>query len=283
MADPLPPDRPRPVIVKLGGSVLTRKRDVERVRPKIVRRLAQEIASVQHVPIILLHGAGSFGHPSAARWHLAEAPAQGDPPHHRLRGAAIVGFEVRRLHAKLMAELLEAGANPISVPLSGHATNRLGRLAELEATPVSQALRSGGLPVSFGDVVPDSEWGFSILSADTIAVELARRLNPSRVVFASDVPGVLEPGSTGRRIAIRSIDEAVLGRLSPTPGVADVTGGIRAKVEAMLAIARLDVDAGLISGLSDGALVRAIQGEPVYGSWARAGSRQAGAPDDGAG
>jgi isopentenyl phosphate kinase len=62
-------------------------------------------------------------------------------------------------------------------------------------------------------------------------------------------------------------------RLRPGSGAPDVTGGIRAKAEAMLAIAHAGVDAGLISGLTDGGLSRALRGEMVYGSWARARSR----------
>ena len=39
-----------PFVVKLGGSVITRKREVERVRPKILRRLAEEVGSVPGHP-----------------------------------------------------------------------------------------------------------------------------------------------------------------------------------------------------------------------------------------
>ena len=55
-----------PLVVKLGGSVITRKREAERVRPKILRRLSEEVSSVADTPMVLLHGAGSFGHPGAA-------------------------------------------------------------------------------------------------------------------------------------------------------------------------------------------------------------------------
>ena len=63
-----------PVIVKLGGSVITRKNEVERARPKILTRLAEELAADPTVPLVVLHGAGSFGHPGAKRWGLARPP-----------------------------------------------------------------------------------------------------------------------------------------------------------------------------------------------------------------
>jgi isopentenyl phosphate kinase len=269
-----PPGNERPlVIVKLGGSVLTRKREVERLRPKILDRLARELADITDCRLIVLHGAGSFGHPGARRFGLAHAPEPGTTPAHRARGAAIVSAEVRRLHYAVLKALVRSGASPLSVPIATHARNRAGLLVAFDATPFEDALERGHLPVSFGDVVPDDEWGSSILSADTTAVALVPVLHPARVIFASDVAGILEGPPGRRRSVVREVTEEVVAGLRPTPGGADVTGGIRAKAVAMRAIARDGADAGLISGLTDGALPRAIRGEAVYGSWAHAGSR----------
>jgi isopentenyl phosphate kinase len=261
------PPRP-PVLLKLGGSLITRKREVEKLRPKVIARLAREVAGVRNVPLVVLHGAGSFGHPGARKFGLAAPPADGDRPAERTRGAAIVAGEVRRLHLTVLRELVRAGANPWSVPMSTHARNREGAVVALDATPVEEALERGAVPVSFGDVVPDDEWGYSILSADRIAVMLVPLLRPSRVVFATDVPGVYD-GKDRRSIVGELTDEAVAS-LPRSGGAADVTGGIRGKAEAMRAIARAGADAVLISGLTDGAVARAIRGENVYGSWAHA-------------
>jgi isopentenyl phosphate kinase len=272
MAEAPPSDRPL-VVVKLGGSVITRKREKERLRPKILARLANELAAELEVRLVVLHGAGSFGHPGARRFGLARAPEPGTPPRQRARGAAIVAAEVRRLHQEVLFALVRAGGAPLSVPMATHARNRAGELAQLDAAPFSETLERGSVPVSFGDVVPDDDWGFSILSADTIAVALVPVLRPARVVFVSDVPGILEKAPGGRRRVVPEVTDAVVNALRPTPGAIDVTGGIRNKAEAMRAIARAGADAGLISGLTDGALSRAIRGESVYGSWAHAGSR----------
>jgi isopentenyl phosphate kinase len=265
-----PPGPVRPVVVKLGGSVITRKREVERVRPKVLRRLAEEVASAAPTPIALLHGAGSFGHPGARQFGLAHPPEPGDSPARRARGAAIVSGEVRRLHLAVVRELIRAGASPWSVPVANHARNRDGVLATFDPTPVREALGRGLVPVSFGDVVPDETWGWSILSADTIAVALAGALGATRVVFVSDVAGILSPSTSGPPAVIEEVTDQVVEQLRPNPSGPDVTGGIRGKAKAMLAIARAGVDAGLISGLKDGELSRALRGESVYGSWAHA-------------
>ena len=260
-------------IVKLGGSVITRKREVERARPKILDRLARELATVRGRRLLVLHGAGSFGHPGAKRFGLARAPDAGVSAGERARGAAIVATEVRRLHLLVLRSLLRAGVTVASVPIATHARNREGTLVELDPAPFSAALDRGATPVSFGDVVPDELWGASILSADTIAERLVAPLRPERVIFVSDVPGILEGSPRGRRTVAAEVTDAVVQTLRPNTGAVDVTGGIRGKAEAMLRIARAGADAGLISGLTDGALSRALRGETVYGSWAHAGSR----------
>ncbi len=263
------PER-RPVIVKLGGSVITRKREVERLRPKILARLARELVDGASGPLVVLHGAGSFGHPGARRFGLAQAPAPGSGDRQRVRGAAVVAAEVRRLHVAVLRALIAAGGNPTSVPMATHAYNRTGELVALDPAPFQAALDRGLSPVSFGDVVPDEAWGSSILSADTIATALVKPLGAARVVFVSDVPGILVGERGGRRSVAAEVNEAVLAGLRPTPGATDVTGGIRGKASAMQAIALAGADACLISGLSDGALRRAVRGDLVYGSWTHA-------------
>ena len=259
------------VVVKLGGSLVTRKQEVEKLRPKVIARLAAEIAEARDVRTVLLHGAGSFGHPGAHRFGLARPPAAGEATDHRARGAAVVSAEVRRLHLSILRALVDAGANPYSVPIATHAQNREGALVAMDASPFASALERGSLPVSFGDVVPDDAWGYSILSADRIAVELATLLHPTRVVFATDVPGVLESAVGRAREVVAELTDEAIARLPEgrAPG-RDVTGGIRGKAMAMRTIARTGVDAVLISGLTDGAVNRAIRGEAVYGSWAHA-------------
>jgi isopentenyl phosphate kinase len=259
-----------PVVVKLGGSVITRKKEVERVRPKILRRLAEEVASVTDIRLVLLHGAGSFGHPGARSFGLARAPEEGASSARRARGAAIVSGEVRRLHLAVLRELVRAGASPWSVPAANLARNRAGRLVAFDPAPFRDALDRGLLPVSFGDVVPDEAWGWSILSADAIATSLVGPLSVSRVIFVSDVPGVLRRSGGPRPSVVPEVTPEEVARLRPSGAGPDVTGGIRGKAEAMVAIAGAGADAGLISGLKDGELSRAMRGESVYGSWAHA-------------
>lgn len=260
-------ERSGPTILKLGGSLLTRKREEGRLRPKLLRRLSGELAT-SAAPLVLLHGAGSFGHHGAQRAGLAAPPTVEIPEARRRRGAVLVSAQVRQLHGRVLQALTEAGVPAFSVPAG--AVNRAGRLESFDPAPFARALAHGVVPVSFGDVVPDLDWGFSILSADTIALALAEPLGARRVLFASDVEGVLEfpDGPARRPRVLRRPNRSTLVGLRARPGAPDVTGGIRGKLEAVLALADLGVDAGIISGLRHGTLARALAGEEVHGSWA---------------
>lgn len=262
-------ERSGPTILKLGGSLLTRKREEARLRPKLLRRLSEEIAG-SPTPLVLLHGAGSFGHHGATRAGLASPPSVEIPEARRRRGAVLVAAQVRQLHVRVLQALADAGVPAFSVPAGATALNRAGRPESLDPAPFLRALELGVVPVSFGDVVPDLAWGFSILSADTIALRLAAPLGARRVLFASDVEGVLEfpDGAARRPRVLRRVDRSTLATLQARPGAPDVTGGIRGKLETVLALAEGGVDAGIISGLRHGTLARALTGEEVHGSWA---------------
>jgi len=258
-----------PTVVKLGGAVITRKHRDGEVRSKVLTRLVREVTEGP-IPLVLLHGAGSFGHPAAKKFGLSLPPDPLVPPETRARGAAIVSADVRRLHLEVLTALVRAGARPWSVPPAGLVTNQEGKLVSLDPRPFREALDRGLLPVSFGDVVPDNSWGFSILSADRIAVELVRALSARRVVFVSEVEGIYESMAPGRRKVVELVTPDLPRKLGRATAGADVTGGIQGKAEAMVEISRLGAVAGLISGLKDGALSRALRGETVYGSWTHA-------------
>src|SRR2546426_12448298 len=57
------------LLVKLGGSVLTDKTRLRTARRAAIRRLASELAAVRQ-SLVVVHGAGSFGHILAHRHTL---------------------------------------------------------------------------------------------------------------------------------------------------------------------------------------------------------------------
>ncbi|MDR0797209.1 MAG: acetylglutamate kinase, partial [Nitrososphaerota archaeon] len=60
----------RPVILKLGGSAITDKTVESSPKNEIINRLAGEIKRADLDNLIIVHGGGSFGHPTAAKYGI---------------------------------------------------------------------------------------------------------------------------------------------------------------------------------------------------------------------
>ena len=56
------------ILLKIGGSVLTDKRRESTLREDNLRMVARQIADAKSSRLILVHGAGSFGHPQVVKY-----------------------------------------------------------------------------------------------------------------------------------------------------------------------------------------------------------------------
>src|SRR3972149_7943927 len=62
----------RPIILKIGGSAITDKTGELAAKTEIINRLAEEIKRADMDNLIIVHGGGSFGHPTAAKYNIKE-------------------------------------------------------------------------------------------------------------------------------------------------------------------------------------------------------------------
>ena len=251
-------------IVKLGGSVITKKGASEGVaEAEVLARLAREVMAAGGETIVL-HGAGSFGHPGALKYGLkAGLAAKGS-----LQGAAEVRASVARLNGRVMEALRDAGAAPWPLPPSSIATMREGALKKIDWEIFDAALGRGLVPVSHGDVVLDDTLGVSVLSADDIAVALSRHLHPTLVVFAVDVDGVFDrdPGEDGAALIQRLKASDKVAIPEGTGKAADVTGAMAGKLKAAQAIAFGGARVRIVNGQVPGRVEDALSGKDVTGT-----------------
>jgi isopentenyl phosphate kinase len=119
-------------------------------------------------------------------------------------------------------------------------------LSALGALHLERCRAAGLVPVTFGDVVL-SDRGAYILSGDRILEALATNLRPSRAIFAMDVDGIYKSLREGGQLIAdvgRSDIDLSLGGARRF----DVTGGLRAKLEAGFRLARLGSDVFYVNG-----------------------------------
>src|SRR6266702_3001291 len=173
------------LLVKLGGSVLTDKARLRTPRRAAIRRLARELAEVRK-PLLVVHGAGSYGHILARKHKLHE----GGATEAKRSAAARVQADVKALDALVVDAMIDAGLAAVPIPPSAVLSLDDGRVSSIDLTPFRELSSMAFTPVTFGDVVRDVRRGFSICSGDLLMLELASAFRPERALFVADVDGL---------------------------------------------------------------------------------------------
>ena len=225
--------------LKLGGSLITDKHRPYTPLPERLAALAEVIAAFRRErpdeALLLGHGSGSFGHWEAQQrgWddHVADATGWVDFAH--------VGHAARRLNQLVMEALLAAGVPAVAFPPSAAAWASEGRVQRWLWEPLRAALKANLVPVVYGDVVFDAARGGVIASTEAIFAFLAPHLHPRRILIAGVEPGVWADYPACTRIVPEITPHNFAAVLPALQGsaAADVTGGMAAKVQAMLDLA----------------------------------------------
>lgn len=253
------------IFLKLGGSLITHKSQPHTARPEVLSRLAQEIVSAwQAKPdmrLLLGHGSGSFGHIPAQRY----ATRQGVKTREQWIGFFEVWKEASDLNRLVLDSLHSVGLPAIALPASASVTAQAGEVADWNLFPIKTALKSGLLPVIFGDVVFDREWGGTILSTERLFAHLARHCVPKRLLLAGLEEGVWADFPSRSRL-ISEITPENIGSLRESLGdslAVDVTGGMHSKVMEMLYLVQQvpGLEVIIFSGETPGALERILLGD----------------------
>jgi isopentenyl phosphate kinase len=253
------------VFLKLGGSLITQKGSPQVAREGLIRRVAGEVCTALHeVPglrLVLGHGSGSFGHPTAEKYGVQEGLAESDDWWGFAETAVVAG----RLNRLVTEAFLEGGVPVVPVQPSASARCHDGKLVHLDAAPVEEALKRGLVPVVYGDVSFDVVRGSAIVSTEQIFAYLAPRLKPSRVILAGHVEGVFT-ADPQRECGSRLLHQLSVSRLSEVEGMlagsadTDVTGGMLAKVRIMCQLIEGEptITVRIISGEQEGLIREAL-------------------------
>ena len=255
---------PNLIFLKLGGSLITEK-DLERTsRQDVILRLGSEIAAARladpQLDLLIGHGSGSYGH-TAARRHNTRAGVFS--PEDWL-GFSDVWLQARALNQIVIENLASAGLPVIAFPPSAFMLARDGQALPVQCTAIRAALSAGLIPVVNGDTVFDFIRGGTILSTEDVFEALAPELLPNRILLAGLENGVFADYPTCAQVVPNISPESLKihqEHIKESASV-DVTGGMRQKVDAMLALAQRipGLEAQIFSGLEPGNLRNALQG-----------------------
>jgi acetylglutamate kinase len=246
----------RPVVVKIGGSTLgaedTTLDDV----------VAMHEAGER---VIVVHGGGAMITDWLARLEVPSEFVDG------LRSTSADAMEVvvavlrGVINTQLVAAVVERGGR--AVGLSGvdggvvraerydERLGYVGRVTDVDGEFLLALLDAGAIPViaPIGLEAPAQPLN---INADTVAGEVARAVGASRLVFLTDVDGLLDE----QKQLIGSLDA---GRAAALRADGTLGGGMIPKVDACFRAAETGATAHMVNGRVGGMLRRVAAGETV--------------------
>jgi len=264
------------VVIKWGGGLITDKSSLCTPDLEILERLAQTISACQShdIDVILVHGAGSFGHLRAKHWRLHEGTLPNvvfEPDNicsSQLEAVIQVRKEMLELNAHVCNALLRKNLTPIIHPPHSWAKNTgpnfLGDLERFFEQSDAQ------IHVTFGDVVDvEGNQQFGILSGDDLVVRLAIELpQVKRLVFAiKGVDGLLRvpPELANENDLIENWSPEIEFEGTHQSDI-DVTGGIGLKAARGSFVASHGIEVIMVNGGLSERVLGAMLGNPVRGT-----------------
>jgi len=250
-------ERRKPIIVKLGGALITHKDRPLSINLNVINSIASALLKSDS-PLILVHGGGSFGHYFAEKFSLTTKPSRASA-----RGVSRTRIAMLELNLKIMNKMHKHGIDLYPLPPSSF----VGLSTRSKRNLFLSLMDRGLTPITYGDVLM-KRGSFYILSGDKITRILSDALRPKRVIFLLNVDGIFwslnQSNSLIEELKPEDLREIKLQRV----GI-DVTGGMMLKLKEALRIARMGTDVIFVNGKDPRRIFKALKGESPKGTLIR--------------
>ena len=248
------------IVVKIGGSTLgehdTTLKDVVKLREE------------GYNPVVV-HGGGKTISDWMAAQNIRPVFRDGLRVTDRDSLQIVVAVLGGLINKQLVAEMRAFGAKALGMSgadgemlvsrVKDPALGFVGEVVSVSTLPIESALEAGFIPViapvgicSSDD--PDYDNSLLNINADTAAGEIARALAAEKMVFMTDVEGVLD---RNRRL----IPRLTVQQAKQLSGSGTISGGMIPKIEACVNALVNNSSSHIIDGRSPGALSRSLSGE----------------------
>ncbi len=249
------------VLIKLGGSAITYKDTEKSPNLKVINRCMKELAELKNVHPIIVHGAGSFGHPIAKKYDLINGLSE-ERHQDQIVAVARTRQHMLELHKLVVDAAIENGLHPYSLPASAISYETSEGKYNFFGENLTRTLRLNLNPILYGDIVMSDLRHFTILSGDTIMYLILEWLKgtkyfPSLIVFGSDVDGLYtdDPKINERArlietVSIKDVDAAKNNAKHSMHD--DITAGMLGKISAIEKILKFGIEAKIVNLLQPG-------------------------------
>ncbi len=259
--------KPKPTILKIGGSVITDKSGERAVRTQEIARLAEEIQNANIENLVIVHGGGSFGHPIAQKYAINT----GFKEESQKVGFAETHHMMTVLNGLLMDALIWRGIPAVSITPSSCIMTKHGRIQCFEKAPLVSLLKMGFVPVMYGDAVLDTEMGFAILSGDQLISYVATNFDAERIIIGVDVDGLFDSDPKTEKSAkifthLTLEELKKLQRKLDKPTANDVTGGMYGKIVELIPAIEKGIPVTIVNATKPNYICKALEKEKVQGT-----------------
>src|SRR3990172_8853631 len=220
------------IVLKIGGSVITDKNGDLAAKTEVINRLAEEVAKANVKNLIVVHGGGSFGHPTAQKHGIKDGFKQDG----QRIGFAETHHVMTVLNGLVMDAFVWHEIPAVSIAPSSCVITENGRIKQFEDAALRMMLKMEFTPVLYGDTTVDEKLGFTVLSGDQLVAYLA----------------------------LKELCE-IQGKLAK-PTAADVTGGMFGKVNELIPAVEKGIPVSIVNGAKANRVYRALVGEKVEGT-----------------
>ncbi len=257
----------KPIILKLGGSVITDKKGELAAKTENINRIAEEIKRSDIDNVIIVHGGGSFGHPTAQKWNLKEGFKE---PTQKL-GFAETHHVMTVLNGLVMDALIWHEIPAVSYAPSTCFVTENGRIKSCDSPVLTRMMKMGFTPVLYGDAVLDDKIGFTVLSGDQLVAYLAVQMKAEKIIIGVDTDGLYEADpkvdSSAKpymRLTLEQLKkvQAKIGKAQTT----DVTGGMAGKIAELIPAIEAGVKVQIINATRNLRVLRGLTGEKIEGT-----------------
>ncbi|HEU5461899.1 MAG TPA: isopentenyl phosphate kinase [Nitrososphaeraceae archaeon] len=253
------------VLIKLGGSVITFKEKPLSANYKAINSISKILSKLE-IPLIIVHGGGSYGHYWSVKFDM-HTKLQKYPP----RGISVVHSSMLTLNNIIINALNKYRLNPYGLSPSSFLIKGLpnsNKILELK-----KMTKYNIIPVTYGDAVYIINNKYSIVSGDVIMSMLSKILNPSKIIFALNVDGLYNNMKEKKIIKEIKFENSKIYKNKQTKikliydtNIDDVTGGMKRKVEEATKMAESGKDVIFINGLDPRQIQNAIQDKNFKGT-----------------
>jgi isopentenyl phosphate kinase len=258
----------KPIILKLGGSAITDKTAEATPKTEIINRLAEEIKRADLDNLIIVHGGGSFGHPTAAKYDLKDG-YKDDPT--KKFGFAETHHMMTVLNGLVMDALIWHEVAAVSIAPSSCIITENGKIKYFDETVLKAMQKMTFTPVMYGDAVLDDKLGFTVLSGDQLVAYLAIKYKAEKIVIGADTDGLFDCDPKGNPNAkpYKHLTLAELKQIQPKLGNAagvDVTGGMAGKIAELIPAIEQGVRVTITGATKGLSIYRALTDQSILGT-----------------